>query len=131
MNNKNSIEMIIKVSDLTNCKELIELDLMNPAKAKSKYEDFKKKHEGNEFYIKFYTRSYKNETKMTDYVGVREIGFIEWILEWAEEYLQKWTEEYLQKWDEKQINQFSNLVKDGYDWKSATEKVENTKNYCE
>lgn len=125
---KNRIEMIINVSDLTNCNELMKLDLMNPAETKKKYDAFKKEYEGNKFCIRFYTRFYKSKKLMMDYLGVREVDFIEWILGWAEEYLQGWAEEYLKNWDEEQINQFGNLVKGGYDWERATEIVEKTKN---
>ena len=125
---KNRIEMIINVRDLTNCNELIELDLMNTTETKRKYDAFKKEHEGNKFYIRFHTKFYKGEPLLIDNVGVREIDFIEWILDWAEEYLQEWAEEYLKNWDEEQINQFSNLVQEGYDWERATEIVEKTKN---
>ena len=112
--NKNNIEMIIYVSDLTlyrkGINELIELDLMNPAESKSKYEDFKKANEGHKFFI--------SDTSMQYELGVSEFDSIEWLLEWAEEYLQGWSEE--------QIMIFSDIIYElDWDWDDASEKVKN------
>ena len=103
---KNNIEMVIYVSDLEHyskgINECVELDLMNPEEAKSKYEA----HEGNKFFI--------SDTSMTYDLGIGELDSIEWILDWAEEYLQNWNEE--------QIKVFSKLINE-FDWEYASDKV--------
>lgn len=111
--NKNSIEMIIYVSDLTKynkgINDWIELDLRNPTEAKSKYEDFKKANEEHEFFI--------SDTSMTYNLGINELDNIDFILEMAETYFSNWSED--------QIEVFSDLIAefDDYDWDYIAEKV--------
>ena len=74
--NKNSIEMIIYVSDLAlynrGVNEWIELDLMNPTQAKSKYDDFKKEREEHALFI--------SDMSMTYNLGINEFDNIDYIL---------------------------------------------------
>lgn len=112
--NKNSIEMIIFVSDLTKynqgINEWIELDLMNPTEAKRKYEDFQKANEGHEFFI--------SDTSMTYGLGVNEYDNIDFLLELADNYFIRWSEE--------QIMVFSDLINElEWDWDDASDKVNN------
>lgn len=108
--NKKIIEMVICVSTLTNCYDWVELDLMNPTKAKSKYESFQKEHEGNKFII--------SDTSMTYGLGINEFDNIDFILDMAENYFSQWTEE--------QIKVFSDLVAESeFSWDYASYKVNN------
>ena len=104
--NKNTIEMLIFVSDSTNCSEWVKLDLMKPTQAKSKYDEFKKEHDGHKFLISC--------TAMAHYLKLEDCTSIEWLLDWAEEYLQNWNEE--------QIIAFSDLIT-AFDWDVASDKV--------
>ena len=113
-NNKNSIEMVIYVSDLAHYNrgitEWIELDLMNPAEAKSKFDDFQKEREEHALFI--------SDTSMTYNLGINEFDNIDFILYMADIFFSNWSEE--------QLSVFSDLVKDGdYEWKQAAEIVNN------
>lgn len=112
--NKNSIEMIIYVSDLTKYKKgihkWIELDLMKPTQAKSKFDAFKKEHEGNKLVI--------SDTSMTYPLRVNKLDNIDFLLELADNYFDNWSEE--------QIMVFSYLINElEWDWDDASDKVNN------
>ena len=113
-NNKNSIEMVIYVSDLAlynrGVNEWIELDLMNPKQAKSKYDDFKKEREEHALFI--------SDTSMTYNLGINEFDNIDYILYMADIFFSNWSEE--------QLSVFSDLVNDGdYEWEQSAEIVNN------
>ena len=113
-NSKNSIKMIIYVSDLAlynrGVNEWIELDLMNPAQAKSKYDDFQKEREEHALFI--------SDTSMTYNLGINELDNIDFILYMSDIFFSNWSEE--------QLNVFSDLVNEGaYEWTEAAEKVNN------
>ena len=111
---KNSIEMIIYVSDLTNYNRgihnWVELDLMNPEEAKSKYDAFQKEYEGHEFVI--------SDTSMTYPLGINKLDNIDFLLELADRYFGNWSEE--------QIMVFSDLINE-LEWvlDDASDKVNN------
>ena len=111
---KNNIEMLIYVSDLKLYKrginEWIELDLMNPAQAKSKYDDFQKEREEHALFI--------SDTSMTYNLGINELDNIDFILYMADIFFSNWSEE--------QLSVFSDLVNEGdYEWTKAAEIVNN------
>ncbi len=113
-NNKNNIEMIIYVSDLAlyneGINELVELDLMNPTEAKSKYEDFQKEREEHALFI--------SETSMTYNLGINEFDNIDFIIYMADAFFSEWSEE--------QLNVFCELVNEGdYEWTEAAKIVNN------
>lgn len=113
-NNKNSIEMVIYVSDLAlynrGVNEWIELDLMNPAQAKSKYDDFQKERKEHALFI--------SDTSMTYNLGINEFDNIDFILYMADIFFSNWSEE--------QLSVFSDLVNEGdYEWEKSAEIVNN------
>lgn len=113
-NNKNKIEMLIYVSDLALYKkgvnEYVELDLMKPADAKRKYEDFGKEREEHGLFI--------SDTSMTYELGINELDNIDFILYMADIFFSIWSEE--------QLSVFSDLVTEGaYDWTTASKIVHN------
>ena len=112
--NKKAIEMIIYVSDLTLYKhginEWIELDLMNTAEAKSKYNAFKKEREEHELFI--------SDTSMTYNLGINELDNIDYILYIADIFFSNWSDE--------QLSVFCDVVNEGaYEWTRATKIVNN------
>ena len=113
-NNNNNIEMIIYVSDLKKYRqginEWVELDLMNTAETRDKYDAFQKEHEENALFI--------SDTSMTYNLGINEFDNIDYILYIADSYFAEWSEE--------QIKIFSDLINEGdYDWKDAVKIVNN------
>lgn len=111
---KNSIEMIIYVSDLTKYNrgthDWVELDLMKPTETKRKYDAFKKEHEGDALVI--------SDTSMTYPLGVNKLDNIDFLLKLAENYFSNWNEE--------QIMVFSDLINElDWDWDDASDKVNN------
>ena len=113
-NNNNKIEMLIYVSDLALYKKginkWIELDLMNPAQAKSKYDDFQKECEEHALFI--------SDSSMTYELGINELDNIDFIIYMADIFFSNWSEE--------QLSVFSDLVKEGpYDWETASKIVNN------
>ena len=110
--NKNSIEMVIYVSDLAlynrGVNEWIELDLMTPMKAKSKYDAIKKENEGHEFFI--------SDTSMMYDLGINEFDNIDFILYMADIFFSNWSEE--------QIMVFSDLIAEAdFSWEYGAKKV--------
>ena len=113
-NNKNKIEMLIYVSDLDLYKKginkWIELDLMNPELAKSKYDDFQKECEEHALFI--------SDTSMTYELGISELDNIDFIIYMADIFFSNWSEE--------QLSVFSDLVAEGnYDWEKTAKIVNN------
>ena len=113
-NNKKTIEMFIYVSDLAlynrGIYEWIGLDLMNPAQAKSKYDDFQKEREEHALFI--------SNTSMTYNLGINEFDNIDFILYMADIFFSNWSEE--------QLSVFSDLVNEGdYEWEKSAEIVNN------
>lgn len=112
--NKNSIEMIIYVSDLTKYNRgthaWVELDLMNTKETKRKYDAFKKEHEGDELVI--------SDTSMTYNLRINELDNIDFLIKMSEKYFSNWSEE--------QIMVFSDLINElKWDWDEASDKVNN------
>ena len=111
---ENNIEMIIYVSDLAlynrGINEWIELDLMNPTQAKSKYDDFQKEREEHALFISDTSRTYN--------LGINEFDNIDFILYMADIFFSNWSEE--------QLSVFSDLVNEGdYEWEKSAEIVNN------
>lgn len=107
-NNKKSIEMIICVRDVNNFNAWVELDLMNTAEAKSKYDDFKKEREEHTLFI--------SDTYMRYDLGINEFDNIDFLLQMSEKYFSKWSEE--------QIEVFSELIIE-FGWYEVADKVNN------
>ena len=107
---KNNIEMVIYVRSLGHCSkevnECVKLDLMNPTEANRKYSAFQKKRKEHGMFI--------SNTSMTYDLGINELDSIEWLLDWADK--------YLQNWDEEQLEVFSELIHE-YDWTYASDTV--------
>ena len=106
--------MIIYVSDLAlynqGINEWIELDLMNPAQAKSEYDEFQKEREGHGLFI--------SDTSMTYNLGINEFDNIDFIIYMADSFFSEWSEE--------QLNVFCDLVNEGgYEWTEAGKIVNN------
>lgn len=112
--NKNNVKMIIYVSDLAlynrGVNERVELDLMKPAEARSKYDDFQKEREEHALFI--------SDTLMTYNLGINELDNIDYILYIADIFFSTWSEE--------QIKVFSDLVTEtAFTWDYAINKVTN------
>ena len=111
---KDTIEMVIYVSDLAlyrrGINDWIELDLMNPEEAKSKYDDFQKGREEHALFI--------SDTFMTYDLGINELDNIDFIIYMADMFFSDWSEE--------QLSIFSELVTEGgYSWTQGAEIVKN------
>lgn len=112
--NKKAIKMIIYVSDLElynkGVHEWVELDLMNQAEAKSKYNDFQEEREGHALFI--------SDTSMTYNLEINELDNIDFIIDMADSFFSEWSEE--------QLNIFCDLVNEGaYEWTEAAKIVNN------